>query len=180
MYIFWISAIIPFFKNQLPIKTTNNISIPCYLGLWEQMATSRSTKLLGTGIDYTNVTANYSIREDGNINVYNDGYNNNGEKTYINGYSYITGNDETKRKVHFDNVPTDGNYWIIKLGPIINKQYQYAIVCGPITSYIGTRFSLYVLARNRKLYKEKYETKVKKWCKDNGFNLYWNEYISTK
>ena len=179
MNFFWISAIFPFFKNQLPINTVHNISLPNYIGIWQQVATSRSTRLLGTGIDYTNVSATYSFRDDGNINVYNDGYNSKGEETYIEGYSYITGNDETKRKVHFNNVPSDGNYWIVKLGPILYDKYEYAVVCGPITSYIGTRFSLYVLARNRKEYKEKYEYEVKQWCKDNGFNMYWNEYVST-
>ena len=73
-----------------------------------------------------------------------------------------------------------GNYWIVKLGPIVNCQYDYAIVSGPVTDNIGTRFSLYVLCRNVNKYEEKYEKEVKQWCVDNGFKYYWNEYVKTK
>ena len=81
----------------------------------------------------------------------------------------------TKRKLHFDNVPVDGNYWIVKLGPIVHNQYQYAIVCGPLTSIFGTRFSLNVLARDRLTYYDVYEKEVKQWCLENGFVMKWNE-----
>ena len=100
-------------------------------------------------------------------------------ETSIQGYSYANKNTPTKRKVHFQGVPVDGNYWIAKLGPIKNKQYQYAIVCGPIHPLFATRFSLYILARNKQDYIKKYENHVKKWCEDNFFIFYWNQYIST-
>ena len=45
-----------------PIPVEQNITIPAYLGRWKQVATSRSTALFGTGIDYLNVSAVYDIQ----------------------------------------------------------------------------------------------------------------------
>lgn len=174
-------SLLSFFK---PIPVEENLSIDSYLGRWYQVATSRSTKFLGTGTDYRNVTAEYELSVNANlekdvINVFNYGIDGNGNYTSIKGYSYTIGKQPTKRKVHFDGVPVDGNYWIVCLGPKKNNQYQYAIVSGPITTWFGTRFSLYVLARNINEYKTLYEKQVKKWCNENGFIYYWNQYVST-
>ena len=54
-------SILPFIRSLLPIQTEKNITLSAYTGLWYQVATSRSTALLGTGIDYTNVSALYNI-----------------------------------------------------------------------------------------------------------------------
>ncbi len=172
--------LVPFLlRNMRPIQTEKNIILQSYLGKWHQMATSRSTSLLGTGIRFKNVSAEYDLLNNSDIGVYNSGYDENNNFTSIRGYSYITGNSETKRKLHFDGVPIDGNYWIVKLGPIKNKTYRYAIVSGALTRFFGTRFSLYVLARDKKEYKLKYEQEVKQWCKDNNFRFFWNKYIAT-
>lgn len=166
-------------KNVLPIKSEKNITLSNYLGLWNQVATSRSTKLFGTGPSFTNVMAYYELLNTTNISVYNSGYKENKKFTSISGYSYVTGKSQTKRKLHFTGVPFEGNYWIVKLGPIQNNMYSYAIVSGALNSFFGTRFSLYVLARNKEEYKLKYEKTVKKWCKQNNFIYFWNKYIPT-
>ena len=172
------------FKNMKPIETVSTVDVPSYLGKWNQVATSRSTRLLGTGVKFTNVSAEYSLDDHGNNNnilVYNSGLNGRKEFTSIEGYTYIDVrfNCTSKRKLHFDGVPFDGNYWIVKLGPIIDGKYQYAVISGPVSGFFGTRFSLYVLARNRKDYKEKYEKEVKEWCKENNFVFFWNKYIDS-
>ena len=166
-------SMLPFIKNILPI-----------LGRWYQTATSRSTKLFGTGTDFRNVSAEYNTEFDDTLNqtvitVLNSGLKGNGNYTEIKGYSYITTDSATKRKLHFEGGPVDGNYWIVYLGPIIDNEYAYAIVSGAITTWIGTRFSLYVLARNINEYQSQYESIVQKWCKDNGYTTRWNEYVST-
>ena len=84
--------------NRKPINQFNtepNININAYLGNWYQVATSRSTALLGTGIDYYNVQAEYGLCSNG-ISVFNSGYQSNGNYTYIEGYSYVEGDKETK------------------------------------------------------------------------------------
>ena len=166
-------------RKMLPIQTEPNINVGSYLGLWSQVATSRSSALLGTGVRYTNVSAYYDLLNNSNIGVYNSGYDENNNFTSIHGYSYNDGDSQTKRKLHFDGVPVDGNYWIVKLGPIHESLYRYAIVSGALTSYFGTRFSLYVLARNREEYQTKYEKEVKQWCEDNNFVFFWNKYVPT-
>ena len=167
-------------KNWFPIKTEPNVDVKSYLGLWNQVATSRSSALLGTGIRFTNVTARYDILNNSDISVYNSGFNKNNNYTSIQGYSYVTGKSQTKRKLHFEGVPVDGNYWIVKLGPIIENKYDYAIVSGPLSNNFATRFSLYVLCRNKSRYKKLYDKEVRNWCKENGFKFWWNKYIETK
>ena len=169
------------FKNMKPIETVSTVDVSSYLGRWKQVATSRSTQLLGTGVKFTNVSAEYDLDEDDNILVYNSGLNGRKEFTAIEGYTYVDVrfNCTSKRKLHSDGVPFDGNYWIVKLGPIQYGQYQYAIVSGPVSGFFGTRFSLYVLARHRQEYKDKYEKEVKEWCKENNFVFFWNKYIDS-
>ena len=169
------------FKNMKPIETVSTVDVSSYLGRWKQVATSRSTQLLGTGVKFTNVSAEYDLDEGDNILVYNSGLNGRKEFTAIEGYTYVDVrfNCTSKRKLHFDGVPFDGNYWIVKLGPIQYGQYQYAIVSGPVSGFFGTRFSLYVLARHRQEYKDYYEKEVKEWCKENNFVFFWNKYIDS-
>lgn len=166
-----------------PIMTVQEINLDLYQGTWYQAATSRSTKLLGTGIDFKNVSAEYeciNTCSNNNISVVNKGYNGKGEFTSIKGYSYCRNNSvPSKRKVVFNGVPFEGNYWIVKLGPVKDEKYDYAVISGPITSSFGTRFSLYVLCRNKKRYKEMYRKEVKNWCFNNGFKYWWNKYIET-
>ena len=39
----------------------------------------------------------------------------------IDGYAYIPDSSEPgKLLLHFDSVPTDGPYWILEYGPIVN------------------------------------------------------------
>lgn len=177
----WISLSVSYSKI---IDVVSNINLKQYTGKWFQVATSRSTKFLGTGPDYSNVTAVYNCINDcnsNNISVFNEGLDSFGRYTSIKGVSYCENNTlPSKRKVVFDSVPFPGNYWIVKLGPIVNCKYDYAVVSGPINTKFGTRFSLYVLCRNINRYEEKYEEEVQKWCIDNGFKYYWNSYIKTK
>ena len=167
-----------------PIKTEKNIELESYVGKWFQVATSRSTALMGTGTNFSSVTALYNCIDNcssNNITVLNSWINNQGEFVSIEGYSYCNKKSlPTKRKLKFYNLPFIGNYWIVKLGPIRNNKYDYAIVTGPINKFIGTRFSLYVLCRDIDYYKENYEEEVKEWCQNNGFIFPWNEYVETK
>jgi apolipoprotein D and lipocalin family protein len=164
------------FTNILPIPVVKRVDLDKYIGKWYQVATSRSTKLFGTGIDYHNVTAEYK-RYNNNITIVNKGYDAKNVYRNITGYSYCHGNP-AKRKVHFDGVVFDGSYWIVKLKQV-GDIYEYAVVAGPLTSIFGTRFSLYVLARDKKIYKELYENEVIAWCNKNGFTRWWNCYVAT-
>lgn len=171
------------FKSNLPINTVEDIDLSSYTGKWYQAATSRSTKLFGTGINFSNVTATYECVNncsDNNITVLNEGFNEQKKYVHIKGYSYSEQNEiPSKRKLNFEGVPFEGNYWIVKLGPLVNNKYEYAVVSGPLSRLFGTRFSLYVICRNIEDFKLKYENEVKDWCSNNGFIFPWNKYVKT-
>lgn len=188
-----LTLLIPFFSLLInntndfffkPIDVEKKLCLKCYLGLWHQVATSESTTLFGTGPKFTKVSAIYhpikSEPNTSNISVLNFGFDSNNSFSQIEGYSYSPPNElTTKRKVKFNSVIFEGSYWIVKLGPIIKNDYQYAVISGPLTPFIGTRFSLYVLARNRTEYDYLYKDEVKNWCSQNGFIYPWNKYIET-
>ena len=88
IHIFNISLSPNFFRNILPIKVEPEIDLNSYLGNWTQVATSRSTKLFGTGIDFRNVSADYQLLNNNNISVFNCGLDGQKNYTSIKGYSY--------------------------------------------------------------------------------------------
>ena len=117
------------FSNSI-IKTVPVLNITNFIGTWYQSGTSRSTKLFGTGIDYSQVKANYKCVDNCTSNVIsilNEGFNTKGVYTNITGISYSIDNTiPSKRKVKFDTVPVIGNYWIVKLGPVLKNKYYKA------------------------------------------------------
>jgi hypothetical protein len=66
--------------------------------------------------------------------------------------------------VHLDGVPRDSPYWIYDLGPVIDNQYEWAIVSDPVM------LSLFVLARNVENFYEKYDSEVLSILTNYGFN----------
>ena len=64
-------------------------------------------------------------------------------------------------------------YWIIKIGPIINNEYQYSVVSDPY------KIGLYVLARDVNEYYELYNDEVMKFLNETGFNHIYNSPIKT-
>ena len=60
---------------------------------------------------------------------------------------------------------------VIKLGPLnpATYQYEYAVVTDT------NKASLYIYARNVAKFQETYQKEVLKFCKDYGFNSYYNE-----
>jgi hypothetical protein len=56
--------------------------------------------------------------------------------------------------LHFDSVPTDGSYWILDLGPVVDGHYDYSIISD------SKNILLYVLARDVDRFKSNYEADV--------------------
>lgn len=79
-----------------------------------------------------------------------------GPQDDIYGYAYLQ--DEKKPgelTVHLDGgSPNDAPYWVLALGEVVDGQYQWAIV----SDNLGA--TLFVLARDYKVFKEKYDTMV--------------------
>jgi apolipoprotein D and lipocalin family protein len=106
-----------------------------YLGAWYEIA--RLDHSFERGLEQ--VTAEYSLRDDGGIKVINQGYDKVKQRWgKAEGKAYFVGDRDVGRlKVSFFG-PFYGGYNIIDLD---HDGYQYALVCGPNTAY------LWILAR---------------------------------
>jgi len=128
--IFWGCVNIP--EGMKPIE---DFDVNRYLGTWYEIA--RLDHSFERGLE--SVTAHYSLRQDGGIEVLNRGFNPK-TKTWkqARGKAYfITDSDIGSLKVSFFG-PFYGGYHIIALDKV---HYSYALVCGPNRSY------LWILAR---------------------------------
>jgi len=131
------------------IQPVRNFQVDRYLGVWYEIA--RLDHSFERGLN--NVSATYTPRKDGGIDVLNRGYNRkNGKWKEARGKAYFTGKtDEGRLKVSFFG-PFYGAYNIIALD---QEYYQYALVCGPDRSY------LWILAREKLLDKTTLDELVK-------------------
>ncbi|MGC6388178.1 outer membrane lipoprotein Blc [Ewingella sp. S1.OA.A_B6] len=111
------------------VKVVNNFELNRYLGTWYEVA--RLDHSFESGLEQ--VTANYSLREDGGVKVINRGFNTEKQKWQESeGKAYFTGpTSRAALKVSFFG-PFYGGYNVIEL----DKDYQYALVCGPNKSYL--------------------------------------------
>lgn len=110
-----------------------------YLGNWYEIA--RLDHSFERGL--TNVSASYSLQEDGGVRVLNRGYNRKtAEWDEAIGKAYIVDSPDVGRlKVSFFG-PFYGGYNILELDL---ENYEYALVAGPNRSY------LWILARSPEL-----------------------------
>lgn len=116
------------------IKVVDNIDANQYLGTWYEIA--RLDHSFERGL--INVTATYSLREDGGIKVINRGFNPEAKKwkeaegkAYFIDARHTDGTFNGKLKVSFFG-PFYGAYNIIELD---KPYYNYVMLCGPDKSY---------------------------------------------
>ena len=115
------------------------VDIPRYMGLWYQISANEVS--FNEGL--VGVTAEYSLLDDGSVEVYNKGYQDtlDGEVDDITGNAIVI-DEETNAilKVTFPDVPESvfPNYLIVVLDDI---DYQYAAVTDPY------QFTLFILSR---------------------------------
>ncbi len=117
------------------VDAVENVDPERYLGTWYEIA--RLDHSFERGL--SNVTATYTLRDDGGINVLNKGYSaEDGEWNQAEGKAYpIEDGQWNKLKVSFFG-PFYGGYNVIALDP----DYQWAMVAGPNRGY------LWILARS--------------------------------
>ena len=121
------------------VKPVDNFKLENYLGKWFEIA--RMDHSFERGL--TQVTADYSLRDDGGVRVLNRGYSAKenlwkevGGKAY-----FVKRSDQGYLKVSFFG-PFYGSYIVFGLD---QENYQYSLVCGPDKSY------LWILARGPKI-----------------------------
>ena len=134
-------------ENVLPV---NNFEIERYLGKWYEIA--RLDHSFERGLE--NVTANYSLRTDGGINVKNRGFlPAKNEWSEADGKAYFVNNsNEGYLKVSFFG-PFYGSYVVFELD---KENYQYSFVSGPDLSY------LWLLSRTPEISEEVFNDFIEK------------------
>jgi len=139
------------------IMPVDNFNIDRYLGTWYEIA--RLDHRFERGL--SQVSATYSKRSDGGVDVINRGFDSHsGKWKEAKGRAYFTGEPDVARlKVTFF-WPFYGGYNVIELD---QANYSYALICGPSKKY------LWILARAKKLDASITETLVDK-AKALGFD----------
>lgn len=119
------------------VEVVDDFELEPYLGTWYEVA--RLDHRFERGL--SNVTANYSLRDDGGVTVVNRGYRSDkGEWDEANGKAYFVDEPNVGRlKVSFFG-PFYGGYNVVALDP-----EQYSLVAGPDRSY------LWILSRTPEL-----------------------------
>ena len=120
------------------VESVDNVDPERYLGTWYEIA--RLDHNFERGL--TNVTATYTKRDDGGIDVLNKGFDeDDGEWGQADGVAYpLEEGDWSQLKVSFFG-PFYGGYNIIAL----DEDYRWAMVTGPNRGY------LWILARSPQL-----------------------------
>ena len=112
------------------VKPVDGFEINKYLGKWYEIA--RLDHSFERGL--SKVTADYSLRDDGGVQVINRGFSNKKDDWQAaEGKAYFVGEqDRGHLKVSFFG-PFYGSYVVFELD---KQDYQYAFIAGPDTSYL--------------------------------------------
>jgi apolipoprotein D and lipocalin family protein len=139
------------------VSPVQGFEINRYLGKWYEIA--RLDHPFERGL--TNITAEYSLREDGGVNVLNRGYSiKKGQWKNAEGKAYfVNSKNEGYLKVSFFG-PFYGSYVIFELD---KNNYDYAFISGPDTDY------LWLLSRKPEISREIIDRFIQKTA-ELGFN----------
>jgi len=150
-------------------KAVDKIDLNEYSGKWFQVYKNSFDNLFQG--DGTCAIAQYSLQENGQVKVYNEQIDSNGKPDGIEGYAYYKDGDccgyLTVQLEDLKPAP----YWVLELGPVENKQYQYSIVSD------DKAISLFVLVRDVEEFQKKYEDQVLSSIREFGFTKPWNKPI---
>ena len=144
-------------------NTVQELDVYKYLGHWSQVYGS-PTNVIFQGYGEC-ITADYGLLDNGYVSVLNTQVNENDEIEKINGYAYYQDISQPgKLTVHLDGVPVESPYWVVKLGEVVDNQYQYSIVTTP------SGVSLWVLVRDIETFYELYDTEVREFLANYSYN----------
>lgn len=131
-------AVVLFLSGCRIVDTVPFVDIPRYMGTWYQIAANEVA--FNEGL--VGVTADYTLLEDGSVEVYNRGFIDtlDGEASDIVGNATVWDEEtNSKLKVVFPGAPDlpYPNYLIV----ILDVDYQYAVVTDPF------EYTLFILSR---------------------------------
>lgn len=142
-----------------PVQTVAQVDIQKYAGVWYEIASFPLLAQKGC----TNVTATYTLRDDGDIDVFNRcrKYSLDGEEDSVNGRARVVDKaSNAKLQVSFLR-PFWGDYWVIDLAP----DYSYAVVGHPSRDY------LWILSRTPTMPEDTYQSILKRLQDDQKYPL---------
>ena len=125
--------------NAAPLESVDDFELERYLGLWYEIAkypVSFEDGLVG-------VTAEYSLREDGDVRVENGGFEGSfdGDRSTATAKAWVPNAERpAELKVQFF-WPFSAKYWVVALDP----DYRWAVVGEPARKY------LWILSRTPQL-----------------------------
>ncbi len=130
-------------EEKQPLETVSSVDLGRYVGRWYEIARLPNRHQKDCESD---VTATYTLRDDGKITVLNQCRKASGEIKNRKGTAKVVDQaTNAKLKVSFF-WPFSGNYWILELGP----NYEYAVVGEP------KRENLWILSREPRMDEELY------------------------
>ncbi len=145
-------------------QTVSELNVNQYTGRWYQVY-GAPTNFIFQGYGKC-LTADYGILPGGNVSVINSQVNNKNELEQISGYAYyLNPNEPGQLTVHLDGVPVDGPYWVVKLGEVVDDQYQYSIITTP------SKISNWIITRNISNFYEKYDKEVTNYLNENNYDF---------
>jgi len=143
------------------LEVVPRVELKRYLGKWYEIAHLP----FRFEDDCTDITATYSLTNDGNVSVLNECLKDGKLKQSKGKAKVVDKNTGAKLKVTFF-WPFYGDYWIINLG----KDYDYAVVGTPNRKY------LWILNRTPKM-DDNLFSQLAEFVKSKGFNV--NKLIKT-
>ncbi len=142
-------------KEYETLEVVPHVDLKKYLGKWYETAHLPFRFEEGC----SDITATYSLREDGSISVLNECKRNGKVKRAKGKAKVVDKNSGAKLKVTFF-WPFYGDYWIINLG----KDYDYAVVGTPNRKY------LWILSRTPQM-DDKLFSQLIELIKSKGFDV---------
>lgn len=143
-------------KPQAMLNTVEQLDLDRYQGKWYEIARLPNS----FERDLESVTATYTIKNNGKIQVLNEGYKPGGKRKSVTGTAWVPDKNYPGRlKVRFF-WPFSGDYYVMSL----DDEYNYALVGTP------NRKFLWVLARQPEIDEEIYN-KYLTDARDQSFNI---------
>jgi apolipoprotein D and lipocalin family protein len=140
-----------------PLRTVDHVDLKRYTGRWYEIATIPMSFQKGC----VGVTADYSLREDGDVDVVNTCRKErlDGEVRTATGKAWSVDPSNARLEVRFF-WPFHGSYWIIDLDP----DYRWAVVGHPSRTY------LWILSRSPQMDEGTYQAILGR-LREQGYDL---------
>jgi len=157
------------------VKTVDALDLNKYTGRWYEVYSSLIQRSTFQRNAYC-TSATYSLNTDKTIKVFNAARTGSvtGPPSEVVGVAVVPNPKYPGAlNVKFSTGPQgdSANYLVVKLGPATfgkNGDYEYTIITSPLKAL------MWVLARDVKDFKAKYETEVLAYLKANGYRWFWN------